>query len=244
MNHPGIFVYSWWWCMWVPPFNEYDVGFTSSPVVCFTSSCFHQLWIELKLPPPQLCFLGYIVCGCVGRGVCVKGSRENTSPVYYYSLLADLFNLSFSTQQGTGGSHPPKHTALWGPGSPHTPHRLLPPHHHSGISSPNQLSVPPDPFNRKVSRHPKKFLTQSSSRFQPQKPPPDYKPLPHLKGRKCVAIFMAHGQSNGIACASQLYFRLASYPGSLGEGEKRAWVRGYTSALKLLPPSCPGYSSL
>lgn len=57
---------------------DYAVGFTSSPAVGFTSSWFHQLWIELKLPPPRLFFLGYIVCGCVGRGVCVKKGAEKT----------------------------------------------------------------------------------------------------------------------------------------------------------------------
>ena len=52
-----------------------------------------------------------------------------------------------------------------------------------GVAAPShgQLSVP-DPFTRKISRLPKKLFTQSSSRFAPQKPPPDYKPLPLLKG--------------------------------------------------------------
>jgi len=35
MNHPGIFVYSWWWwCMWVPPF-----------MIMTWASPTHQLWI-------------------------------------------------------------------------------------------------------------------------------------------------------------------------------------------------------
>lgn len=191
--------------MWVPPF-----------MIMLWASPAHQLWVSpavgftsCGLSSSYLlhdCFSWGILCVGVWRGVCVlKGAEKTLYQSAITLLLTDLFNLSFSTQQGTGGGHPPKHPALRGPGSPHTPHHLLPPHHRPGISSPNQLSVPPDPFNRKVSRHPKKFLTQSSSRFQPQKPPPDYKPLPHLKGRICVAIFMAHGQSNGIACASQLY---------------------------------------
>ena len=57
----------------------------------------------------------------------------------------------------------------------------------SGIAVPpgggqahGQLTVP-DPFTRKISRLPKRQFTQSSSRFTPQKPPPDYKALPLLK---------------------------------------------------------------
>lgn len=50
------------------------------------------------------------------------------------------------------------------------------------LGNQGQLSVP-DPFTRKISRLPKKLFTQSSSRFAPQKPPPDYKPLPLLKGQ-------------------------------------------------------------
>lgn len=64
------------------------------------------------------------------------------------------------------------------------PHGILPnrlsPHGPGAAASPNQLSVP-DPFTRKISRFPKKLFTQTSSRFQPKKPPPDYKPLPLLK---------------------------------------------------------------
>lgn len=71
-------------------------------------------------------------------------------------------------QHSAGGS--PGHVA--GPGV----HGAPPPGHPQA-----QLAVP-DPFTRKISRHPKKFYTQSSSRFAPKKPPSDYKPLPLLKG--------------------------------------------------------------
>lgn len=73
--------------------------------------------------------------------------------------------------------HPPPWSAQMGKrlGTPQVP----PP---AGTRGPVQLGVP-DPFTRKISRFPKKHFTQSSSRFNPQKPPPDYKPLPLLKGK-------------------------------------------------------------
>ena len=96
-------------------------------------------------------------------------------------------------------------------GSLHTPHRLSPhglsphglsphslsPRSSGAVGGANQLTVP-DPFTRKVSRHPKKQFTQSSSRFQPQKPPPDYKPLPLLKGTLSIdgTLYMGHWCSN------------------------------------------------
>ena len=133
----------------------------------------------------MMLYVGFTICmydvGFTSNGL----SSSYLSP--FVCGRVSLLTIQFVSRPPQGGGHPPKHPALWGsPGSPHTPHHLLPPHHHPG-TSPNQLSVPPDPFNRKISRHPKKFLTQSSSRFQPQKPPPDYKPLPHLKGREYVS---------------------------------------------------------
>ena len=83
---------------------------------------------------------------------------------------------------------PPQYSAPRGPVKSGQHHRLGTPHHGppppAGASNKadNKLQIP-DPFTRRVSRLPKKHLTQSSSRFQPRKLPPDYKPLPLLKGR-------------------------------------------------------------
>ena len=82
---------------------------------------------------------------------------------------------------------PPQYSAPRGPVKPGQHHRLGTPHHGppppAGASNKaDKLQIPPDPFTRKISRLPKKHLTQSSSRFQPKKLPPDYKPLPLLKG--------------------------------------------------------------
>ncbi|XP_064402528.1 serine/threonine-protein phosphatase 2A 56 kDa regulatory subunit epsilon isoform-like [Halichondria panicea] len=73
---------------------------------------------------------------------------------------------------------PPKHPPPWSP--PSGGKRLGTPQITPGSSTRSQLGVP-DPFTRKISRFPKKHFTQSSSRFNPQQPPPDYKPLPLLK---------------------------------------------------------------
>ncbi len=63
-----------------------------------------------------------------------------------------------------------------------------------GVSGQNhgQLSVP-DPFTRKISRLPRKQFTQSSSRYTPQKPPPDYKALPLLKSE-----WRVEGRGSGV----------------------------------------------
>ena len=117
------------------------------------------------------------------------------------SLPPSLIQTQQSHQSQPTRPPPPQYTPPKGPikAGPHQ--RLGTPHHggppppagtpHAGAPAPinvgtsssatNQLTIP-DPFTRKVSRLPKKHLTQNSSRFQPRRLPPDYKPLPLLKG--------------------------------------------------------------
>lgn len=172
----------WFVCLWGWKLDFFIVG--SSHTLNF-AKC--MIWFHCIQKEYSVALLSSIM-SWGGRVCCVRKEGRQFECWCNCWLLT---NCTLLQQQEKGDGLPPKYPLLWGaPGSPYTSHHLTPPipHHYPGASaSPNQLT-PPDPFTRKVSRLPKKLFTQSSSRFQPQKPPPDYKPLPHLKGKQLSCL--------------------------------------------------------
>ena len=148
--------------------------------------------------------------------------RLNCHQTFVYVRLVISFSIPTQEQPPpVPTNQPPKYPPPRPTGGPPgqqqqrlgTPNPISPLVHTPGIAGAGgpqaQLSVP-DPFTRKISRLPKKMYTQSSSRFAPQKPPSDYKPLPLLKGEVTSAV-RGHLCYHSALLTSILYYYAHPY---------------------------------